>query len=248
MNTNTSVEQTKGTPDTKGTIGLRAILRVVIFVLLLVPAALFIPAGRLDWGMGWVFVSLYILSNVVSRGIVMRQDPELMAERARSIERGREGVKDWDRVLSPLVALYCPLVIWIVAGLDERLGWSPQISSWLQVAAIIVAVLGSILATWAMLSNTFFSGTVRIQEERDHTVATGGPYRYVRHPGYVAGILFNIATPLILGSLWAFIPTALTLCAFVIRTALEDKTLQEELGGYRDYSLQVRYRLLPGVW
>ncbi len=236
------------TVDVKGAVNFRLVLRIVIFVLLLVPAALFIPAGRLDWGMGWVFVGVFILSTVMSRGFVMRQDPELMAERARSIERGREGVKDWDRVLSPLVALYGPLVIWIVAGLDERLGWSPQISSWLQVAAIIVAVLGSILATWAMLSNTFFSGTVRIQKERGHTVATGGPYRYVRHPGYVAGILFNIATPLILGSLWAFIPTVLTLCAFIVRTALEDRTLQEELDGYQDYAQQVRYRLLPGVW
>jgi protein-S-isoprenylcysteine O-methyltransferase Ste14 len=146
------------------------------------------------------------------------------------------------------VALYGPLLIWIVAGLDERYGWSPQISLWLQVVAIIVAVLGSALATWAMLSNTFFSGTVRIQKERGHTVASGGPYRYVRHPGYVAGILFDVATPLILGSLWALVPAGLTVCAFVVRTALEDRTLQEELAGYREYAQQVRYRLLPGVW
>ncbi len=240
MNTNTS--------DVKSALDLRVVLRLVIFVLLLVPAALFIPAGRLDWGMGWVFVSLYIFTLVVSRVIVMRQDPGLAVERARSIERDREGVKDWDRVLSPLVALLGPLFIWIVAGLDERFGWSPPISPWLPIVAIIVALSGSVLATWAMLSNTFFSGTVRIQEERGHTVASGGPYRYVRHPGYVAGILFDVATPLILGSLWALIPTALTVCAFVVRTALEDKTLREELDGYKEYAQRTRYRLLPGVW
>ncbi len=239
MNTNTS--------DVKSVFDFKVVLRLVIFVLL-TPAALFIPAGRLDWGMGWVFVGVYIFATVVSRVIVMRQDPELAMERARSIERDREGVKDWDRLLSLLVALLGPLFIWIVAGLDERFGWSPPISPWLAIVAIIVALLGSVLGTWAMLSNTFFSGTVRIQEERGHTVASGGPYRYVRHPGYVSGILFDVATPLILGSLWALIPTALTICAFVVRTALEDKTLREELDGYEEYAQRTRYRLLPGVW
>ncbi|MCP4538637.1 MAG: isoprenylcysteine carboxylmethyltransferase family protein [Chloroflexi bacterium] len=248
MNDNTSVEQTQATSEADGAIDPRVVLKIVIFVLLLVPAALFIPAGRWDWGTGWVFVGLYVLTSVVSRVIVMRQDPELAAERVRSTKRDREGVKGWDKLLSPLVALYGPLVIWIVAGLDERYGWSPQISPWVQVAAIAVAVLGSALATWAMLSNTFFSGTVRIQEERGHTVASGGPYRYVRHPGYAAGILFDVATPLILGSLWALVPAGLTVCAFVVRTALEDRTLQEELAGYEEYAQQTRYRLMPGVW
>ncbi len=239
MNANTS--------DVKSVFDFKVVLRLVIFVLL-TPAALFIPAGRLDWGMGWVFVGVYIFATVVSRVIVMRQDPDLAVERAKSIERDREGVKDWDKLLSLLVALLGPLLIWIVAGLDERFGWSPPISPWLAIVAIIVALLGSVLGTWAMLSNTFFSGTVRIQEERGHTVASGGPYRYVRHPGYVSGILFDVATPLILGSLWALIPTALTICAFVVRTALEDKTLREELDGYDEYARQTRYRLLPGVW
>ena len=247
MKDNTSVEQTKATSEVKGAISARVVLRLIIFVLLL-PAVLFISAGRWDWGMGWVFVGLFIFTTVGSRVLVLRQDPELAAERARSTEKGREGVKDWDDLLSPLVALYGPLVIWIVAGLDERYGWSPQISLWVQGVAIIVAVLGSALATWAMLSNTFFSGTVRIQEERGHTVVSGGPYRYVRHPGYLAGILFDVATPLILGSLWALVPAGLTVCAFVVRTALEDRTLQEELDGYREYAQRVRYRLLPGVW
>ena len=236
------------TPDGKDAVSFRIVLRIVIFVLLLVPVALFIPAGRWDWGMGWVYVGVYIFTTVVSRVFVMRQDPDLAAERVRSAERDREGVKDWDRLFSPLVALYGPLVIWVVAGLDERFGWSPPLSPWFAIAAIVVALFGSVLATWAMLSNTFFSGTVRIQEERGHTVASGGPYRYVRHPGYVAGILFDAATPLILGSLWALVPTALTICAFVVRTALEDRTLREELDGYEEYAQRTHYRLLPGVW
>jgi protein-S-isoprenylcysteine O-methyltransferase Ste14 len=109
-------------------------------------------------------------------------------------------------------------------------------------------VLGWALFMWAMGANAFFSEAVRIQEERGHTVVTDGPYRYVRHPGYVGAILALFATPLLLGSLWALIPAGLATIGYVVRTALEDKTLQEELDGYTEYAQQTRYRLLPGVW
>jgi len=109
-------------------------------------------------------------------------------------------------------------------------------------------VLGQGLFTWGMVSNKFFSTAVRIQTDRDHTVASGGPYRYVRHPGYVGYITASFATALALGSLWALIPAGLTMCLLVVRTALEDQTLQDELDGYKEYAQQVRYRLLPGVW
>ena len=99
-----------------------------------------------------------------------------------------------------------------------------------------------------MAANAFFSMVVRIQEDRGHAVATGGPYRYVRHPGYVGMMLSLLGTPLLLGSLWALVPAGLATCLYVVRTALEDRTLQEELEGYKDYAGQVRRRLLPGVW
>lgn len=99
-----------------------------------------------------------------------------------------------------------------------------------------------------MFSNKFFSGTVRIQKERGHTVVTTGAYRFVRHPGYLGFIIFSIATPLLLDSLWALIPAGLTATVVIIRTALEDQTLLDELNGYKEYTSQVRYRLLPRVW
>jgi protein-S-isoprenylcysteine O-methyltransferase Ste14 len=109
-------------------------------------------------------------------------------------------------------------------------------------------ILGSALSVWAMASNRFFSGTVRIQRDRGHTVVDGGPYGLVRHPGYLAWCISAPAIPLMLGSLWALIPALLGLCALVLRTSLEDKTLREELPGYEGYAQRVRYRLLPGVW
>ena len=104
------------------------------------------------------------------------------------------------------------------------------------------------MVEWATGSNAFFSLTVRIQKERSHAVATGGPYRFVRHPSYAGGILFELAAPIMLGSWWALIPGGLNAILFVIRTALEDKTLQAELDGYQEYAQRTRYRVLPGIW
>ena len=116
------------------------------------------------------------------------------------------------------------------------------------MAGLVVFVLGMGLMTWAMIVNNFFSLVVRIQKDRGHTVVSSGPYAYVRHPGYIGGILFQLATPVMLGTLWALVPAGLAACLIVIRTVLEDKTLQAELDGYKDYAARVRYRLLPGVW
>ena len=155
--------------------------------------------------------------------------------------------KKWDIWLTILGALLLPLILYVVAGLDRGAEWS-ALPFWLQVVALVGMVLGIAITDWAMWANRFFSGTVRIQEDRGHTVAAGGPYRAVRHPGYVGTLVFEVFTPLLLGSWWAWIPGLLSAVLLLVRTALEDRTLQEELEGYEAYARQVRYRLLPGLW
>jgi len=113
--------------------------------------------------------------------------------------------------------------------------------------ALLVAV-GYSIVLWAIASNAFFAPVVRIQTERGHTVVTRGPYRIVRHPGYVGAILFTLAMPLMLASWWSLIPSAAAAILYVIRTALEDRTLQAELSGYTEFTQKTRYRLVPGVW
>ena len=148
----------------------------------------------------------------------------------------------------PLTALVGPFVAWIVVGLDERFGWTPDLPDSIQIAALLVIFIGSNIGTWAMLANRFFSSQVRIQSDRDHTVVSRGPYRFVRHPAYAGGILSWIAGPVFFSSYWSVIPTVIVIALMVIRTALEDHTLLEELPGYKEYAQKVRYRLLPGVW
>lgn len=245
MNGNQPVEQSEKTSRVLGGIGCKAAIRFGVY-LLLFPMVLFVAAGRLDWVMGWVYVGLLIVFSVASRLLVLRRHPDLLAERARSLEA--ENVKGWDRLMVGLVALYGPLATWIVAGLDQRYGWMPQTPFILQLVALAAAVLGYAIATWAMVVNRFFSAYVRIQKDRDQTVVTDGPYRFVRHPSYAVGILSYLATPFMLDALWALVPAVLVTVGLIVRTALEDRTLQAELDGYANYAQRVRYRLLPGVW
>ena len=146
------------------------------------------------------------------------------------------------------MGLYGVWFILIVAGLDQRFKWSDQISLWVQILAFVLMVLGSVLTIWALSVNKYFSGHMRIQKERGHTVATAGPYQFVRHPGYLGAIIFYLAAPLLLGSLWAYISVGVYVIVVLIRTSLEDRTLQEELDGYQAYTQTVRYRLVPGIW
>lgn len=212
----------------------------VILSYLVLGAILFITAGRLDWFWAWAYLGVG-LAILIINALILPAD--LIAERGQP----RDNIKGWDRWLATLGGIPT-LGVPIVAGLDERLGWSPQLGIPIHLAGLIFFALGQGLFTWAMSSNNYFSTAVRIQMDRGQTVATSGPYRYIRHPGYVGHSVSFLATSLALGSLWALIPGALLAILLVVRTALEDQTLQEELPGYRDYARQVRYRLLPGIW
>jgi protein-S-isoprenylcysteine O-methyltransferase Ste14 len=140
------------------------------------------------------------------------------------------------------------LVRYILAGLDQRYGWTNGFPVAAQIAAVAICILSYALFIWAMASNRFFSQIVRIQSDRDHVVATAGPYRYVRHPGYAGMVVFELAMSTLLGSWWAILAGGVCSSLIILRTALEDRTLQVELPGYAEYARQVRYRLLPGVW
>jgi protein-S-isoprenylcysteine O-methyltransferase Ste14 len=194
--------------------------------------------------MGWAMVGIYALWVGANALFLIPRNPELLAERAK---RHKEGMKTWDKLVLSVVGL-ATLAKYIIAGLDVRYGWTAQMPLTIQIVALVISALGYALGTWAMATNAYFSMVVRIQEDRGHAVVSDGPYRYVRHPGYTGTTAFELATPIMLGSLWALIPGVLAAVLTIARTALEDQTLQKELDGYRDYAQRVRYRLLPGIW
>jgi protein-S-isoprenylcysteine O-methyltransferase Ste14 len=216
------------------------LLASIFFSLTITAVCLFGSAGRLDWWNAWVLLGL---SFVAGLAFTVGRDPELAAER-RNVKAG----KSWDKVLVGITVLLGPMAVWITAGLDERFHWTNGISSWAFSAGVAAAVLSAALIAWAMRSNRFFSSVVRIQKDRRHTVADGGPYRFIRHPGYAGVAVFTLVTPLILGSYWALVPAAASASVTVLRTIMEDLTLHNELDGYADYARRVRYRLLPAIW
>lgn len=214
----------------------------VVFSLAITSVCLFGSAGRLDWSNAWVLVGLNFASSIASTALLSR-NPELLAERS-NIKAG----KRWDKPIVGIVVLLGPMATWITAGLDIRFHWSDSMPPLACIAGVMVAVFAAALVAWAMRSNKFFSSVVRIQKDRGHVVVTGGPYRFVRHPGYTGISAFTLATPLILCSRWAFIPAVVTAAMSVLRTVLEDRTLHKELDGYADYSRRVKYKLVPAIW
>jgi len=215
---------------------------------LLVPLLLLLCGGDVYWWQAWVFSLLLVGAGMGGRMWAERRHPGLLTERNRALFEDAADVKAWDRVLAPLMAVSLAFPPAIVAGLDHRLGWSPVFPVWLNIVGLIMSALGYAFAVWALAENRFFSSTVRIQRDRGHVVCDGGPYRVVRHPGYAGNLLPLPGVVMALSSVWTLIPAAVALVITVIRTALEDRTLQEELPGYREYARRVRYRLVPGLY
>jgi len=213
-----------------------------LLALLGTAAMLFLAAGRLDLPMFWAFWLTISSIGIVTVILVHRKYPDLMQERARP----GPGARDPQTRPMMVILIFSQ---WILAGMDVgRFHWSAQIPMIAQLGALLAVALGMAGWGWAMISNRFFSSEVRIQSDRGHFVESGGPYRFVRHPGYFSALLLFAATPFALGSLWAIIPTIGALGFFVRRVVLEDGMLRVELPGYAEYAQRVRYRVLYGVW
>lgn len=228
----------------KDSAGFKITVQTAIIIVFFI-ASIFVPAGTFKWMEAWIFLLLYFswLTAVVIW--MKKNDPELLRERMTA--KKKKNVKGWDRVIISSYTLMI-FALFVLTGLDAvRFHWS-QVPPVIKVIGFSGIILAMGIFTWVMKENTYLSEMVRIQEERGHQVCTTGPYRYVRHPMYVGVIIFLCCYPLALGSLYSFIPAFISIILFIFRTALEDKTLQNELPGYKEYAEKVRYRLIPGVW
>jgi len=221
------------------TWGAKTVATLIVYGLLL-----FLIAGRLNWPGGWRFILLGVATQLLSAILLLPRHGDLIAERSKM----QANTKPWDRLLAPLVSMAGPLAWVVTAALDARFNWSSPVSPWFWIPALAVGLAASAFTLWAMITNRFFAATVRIQAERGQSVVNSGPYRIVRHPGYLGSLVFDLVAPLILGSWWAYIPVAITMALIILRTALEDRTLQAELPGYAQFARETRFRLLPGIW
>jgi protein-S-isoprenylcysteine O-methyltransferase Ste14 len=225
------------------TPAIRKRLVQIGFMVLLQAVVLFASAWKWNWWNAWTYLGLYLVYLAFNAIILLGKHKELVEERSQV----GAGAKGWDKIIG-LITGTGGILILILAGLDERFGWTGSIPFWVQIAAFVLLGLSYPLFTWAMVSNKFFSTIVRIQKDRGHIVQTGGPYRFVRHPGYASLLVSYLMIPVALGSLWACIPMLLLVANLILRTGLEDRTLHNELDGYQEYAGRVRYRLIPGIW
>jgi protein-S-isoprenylcysteine O-methyltransferase Ste14 len=204
---------------------------------------LFFSAGKIDYWQGLVYVLIGLIMSILNYTI-LRPDSDLLTERTKP----GEGSKNWDKIILGL-SLLITISMYTVAGLDSgRYLWSPDFHWSLSLIGIFLTASGQLLFLLAQKQNKFFSSTVRIQTDRNHTVCDTGLYKIVRHPAYFGSIIQLFGFPLLFGSLWSILPAGLLIALHVTRTYLEDKTLKEELSGYSEYSLNTRYMIFPYIW
>jgi protein-S-isoprenylcysteine O-methyltransferase Ste14 len=203
---------------------------------------LFISAGRMDLPMFWAYIIVLMVPCLITVAIIYRRNPDLLQERFRPGERSQ------DKLTVPVVLAFF-LAHWIIAGLDVgRYHWSGSVPFSIQIVGLIGYGCAIVLQAWAVIVNQFYSSAVRVQADRAQAVIATGPYRFVRHPGYIGGILDLVFSGVALGSWLAVLPMLLPAAVIIRRTVIEDQMLQGGLAGYADYAQKVRYRLIPGLW
>jgi len=236
-------QENTSTPITPNQAALRMFVGFLA-TLLLSAVLIFGGAGRLNWTLGWIFVTAWIVPKLIFLVLLRLLDPALLVERATR----HKNTQRYDRIILPIYFVFA-FGTFIVAGLDGgRFRWSGDVPITLVIMAYVIYLLGNSLAGWAINSNPFFSAESRIQTDRAQKVTSTGPYRFIRHPAYSAAFLLWITTGLMLESWWAVMPCFLAGLMMVIRTVYEDRMLNAELPDYAEYAQQVRYRLLPGIW
>jgi protein-S-isoprenylcysteine O-methyltransferase Ste14 len=233
----------KGNQADKHRLIQRAFLQAIVLLPFL-GVATFIPAATLAWPQAWALLSIYIVGLLSMNLWLIARHPGLAQERLiipRSSER-------WDIRLIQIANVLLLGILLPLSGLDHRFGWSPSITSGVSLFMLFLFAALFVFMGWSMSVNDYFSSAIRLQIDRGQTVATQGPYRRIRHPGYLAMILQCLTIPFILGSLWALFPAAAVGILYLYRTDREDKFLQEKLPGYAEYIRRVPYRLIPGIW
>jgi protein-S-isoprenylcysteine O-methyltransferase Ste14 len=217
---------------------LKHLTGTLIFFLIL-----FLCAGRFYYWQGLIYTGIGLIMGTLNYTL-LKPDSALFGERSKP----GEGTKKWDKTILGLSFLIT-ISMYVTAGLDSgRYHWSPDFPISLTMAGILLTATGQLLFLLAQKQNKFFSSTVRIQTDRNHTVCDTGLYKIVRHPAYLGSIIQAVGFPLLFGSLWSIIPIGFLIVLHLIRTYYEDKTLLNELSGYREYSLKTRYKIFPYFW
>lgn len=223
--------------------GIRTFFAPIIWIII-TGLVFFLASGEINNLRVWIYIGVYVVGGLIIGVLLIKKSPKLLNDRGKK----QEGAKQFDKSILLTYFLFAIIITPLVAGIDKRLNLSDPIPFYYLYVGIILYIVSAIFSTWPMLYNPFFEGTVRIQKDKNQNVVKTGPYKIVRHPGYLGMLSGSIALPLALGSIFAFIPLVIMILLIVIRTYYEDTTLQNELIGYSEYCKEVKYRLIPFIW
>jgi protein-S-isoprenylcysteine O-methyltransferase Ste14 len=208
-------------------------------------ALMFVPAGTIAWVQAWIYLALMGISGTVITTWLYIHDPDLLAQRAASPVQREQAA--WDRIFMGCMIVF--FIAWMaIMGLDAVRFQASHVPVWAQAAGAAAILISQYVFWLVFRANSFAAPVVKIQEERGHTIATGGPYAIVRHPMYAGAILFLFGTPLLLGSWYGVALAPVLVVAFGWRAVMEEHTLAAQFPGYADYAARVRYRFIPLVW
>lgn len=223
--------------------GIKTFLAPIIWITI-TALVFFLASGEINHLRVWIYSGVYVVGGLIIGVILIKKSPKLLNNRGKK----QEGTKQFDTYILLTYFLFSIILTPLIAGIDKRLNLSYAMPFYSLYAGIILYILSAIFSTWAMLHNPFFEGNLRIQKDKNHTVINTGPYKIVRHPGYLGMLSASIALVLALGSIAACIPLIIMILLIIIRTYYEDITLQKELIGYAEYCNEVTYRLIPFIW
>jgi len=223
--------------------GIKAFLAPIRWIII-TGLVFFLASGEINNLRVWIYIGVYVIGGLIIGILLYRKSPKLLNDRGKM----QEGTKQFDKYIILTYFLFAIIITPLIAGIDKRFYLSDVLPFYCLYAGIILYIISAIFSTWPMLHNPFFEGTVRIQKDKNHIVVNTGPYKIVRHPGYLGMFLGSISLPLALGSVLAFIPLFIMIILVFVRTYYEDTTLQKELTGYPGYCKEVKYRLIPFIW
>jgi protein-S-isoprenylcysteine O-methyltransferase Ste14 len=203
---------------------------------------LFLPAGTLKYWQGWVFIGVFALASIIPTVYLARKNPAALRRRMHAGPRAETRTAQKVIITSSFLDL---VVMMAFSALDHRMGWS-TVPPWLSVLGNVLVVVGLSIAMLVIVENSYAAATVTV--ESGQRVASGGLYKFVRHPMYVGNVIMMVGIPLALGSYWGLLFVVPGVAALVFRILDEEKLLTQELAGYREYTQRVRYRLVPNVW
>jgi protein-S-isoprenylcysteine O-methyltransferase Ste14 len=223
---------------------LNLVVKTLIW-LAFMAALMLVPAGTIGWVQAWIYLALMGVSSVLITTWLYIHDPGLLAQRiAAPVQREQAA---WDRIF--MICMIVFFIAWMaIMGLDAVRFQASHVPVWAQAAGAVAILISQYVFWLVFRANSYAAPVVKIQEERGHAIATGGPYAIVRHPMYAGAILFLLGTPLLLGSWYGVALAPVLVVAFAVRAVLEERTLAAKFPDYADYAARVRYRFIPLIW